>query len=63
MAKKQSVTKQIPSISEEQIEELSALIPHVFTEGKIDIDKLRTTLGDFGEESPERYSFTWAGKR
>ena len=63
MAKKQAVEKQTSSITEEQLEELRAQMPHVFTEGKIDIDKLRASLGDFGDERPERYSFSWAGKR
>jgi adenine-specific DNA-methyltransferase len=63
MPKKQPITKQTQSITEEQIKELRGLMPHVFAEGKIDIDKLRASLGDFGDESPERYSFSWSGKR
>jgi hypothetical protein len=61
--KQQPVDKQTPSISEEQLEGLCALMPHVFSEGKIDFEKLRASLGDFADERPERYSFTWAGKR
>ncbi|MBX3037691.1 MAG: hypothetical protein KF758_12350 [Anaerolineales bacterium] len=63
MAKKQSVAKQSPSIVEEQLAGLRELMPHVFSEGKIDFEKLNATLGDFGNENPERYSFSWAGKR
>ncbi len=63
MPKKQSVTKQTPSITEEQLGDLRALLPHVFTEGKVDFEKLHAALGDFGDERPERYSFSWAGKR
>ncbi|MBI5353697.1 MAG: site-specific DNA-methyltransferase [Chloroflexi bacterium] len=63
MPKKQPVTKQTPSISEEQLNQLRDIMPQVFTEGKVDFDKLHTSLGDFGNENPERYSFSWAGKR
>jgi adenine-specific DNA-methyltransferase len=63
MPKKQPVTKQTPSITEAQLADLRALLPHVFTEGKIDFEKLHAALGDFGDERPERYSFSWAGKR
>lgn len=63
MAKKQPVKKQTPSITGEQLAGLRELMPQTFTEGKVDFDKLRASLGDFAEERPERYSFTWAGKR
>lgn len=63
MPKKQPVRKQTSSITNEQLTNLRALLPHVFSEGKIDFEKLRAALGDFGDERPERYSFTWAGKR
>lgn len=39
------------------------MIPQVFTEGRIDADKLRASMGDIVDERPERYSFSWAGKR
>jgi adenine-specific DNA-methyltransferase len=63
MPKKQPATKQTPSISEEQLNQLRDIMPQVFTEGKVDFEKLRAALGDFGDERPERYSFSWAGKR
>jgi adenine-specific DNA-methyltransferase len=47
----------------EQIARLKELFPEVFTEGKVDWDKLRATLGDLVDDGPERYTFTWAGKR
>ncbi len=52
-----------PDIQAEQIEQLKALFPSVVSEGKIDFDKLRALLGDAVDSRPERYSFTWAGKR
>jgi adenine-specific DNA-methyltransferase len=63
MAKKQSVKKETPTITNDQLAGLRELMPQAFTEGKIDVDKLRASLGDFADEGPERYSFTWAGKR
>jgi adenine-specific DNA-methyltransferase len=47
----------------EQLAALRAAMPHIFTEGKIDPDKLRQVTGDMLDERPERYSFTWAGRR
>jgi adenine-specific DNA-methyltransferase len=35
----------------------------VFTEDNIDFAKLKATLGKIIDDRPERYSFTWAGKR
>ena len=54
MPKKQPVSKRTPSITDEQLADLRALLPHVFTEGKIAFEKLHAALGDFGVESPER---------
>lgn len=52
-----------PSVDSERIEHLEKLFPECFTEGKIDFLKLREVLGESTEEGPERYHFTWAGKR
>lgn len=49
-------------IVEENVEKLRELFPDVFTEGRIDFDALRETLGDYIENRQERYSFTWNGK-
>lgn len=46
----------------QNIEKLKELFPEVFTEGKIDFDALRETLGDYVDDRQERYSFTWNGK-
>ncbi|MDM7917765.1 MAG: hypothetical protein QUS12_01190 [Methanosarcina sp.] len=46
----------------ENIEKLKTLFPEVFTEGGIDFDALKETLGDYIESREERYSFTWNGK-
>ena len=60
---RQHVSKTTPPVSDEQLEGLRTLIPQVFTEGRIDAEKLRASLGDFVDDRPERYSFSWAGKR
>ncbi len=44
------------------IEELKTLFPEVFTEGGIDFDALKETLGEYTEGREERYSFIWNGK-
>jgi len=44
------------------IEKLKQIFPEVFTEGMIDFDVLRETLGEYIDDRPERYSFTWNGK-
>ncbi|MBW1677385.1 MAG: site-specific DNA-methyltransferase, partial [Deltaproteobacteria bacterium] len=46
----------------QNIEQLKELFPEVFTEGKVDFDALREALGDYTDDRPERYSFTWNGK-
>jgi adenine-specific DNA-methyltransferase len=50
------------SISEEQKNKLKSLFPEVFSEDKIDFDKLKLTLGAEIEIDKEHYNFTWKGK-
>ncbi|PIY43623.1 MAG: hypothetical protein COZ06_22490, partial [Armatimonadetes bacterium CG_4_10_14_3_um_filter_66_18] len=45
---------------DEQIENLKQLFPEAVSEARVDFDKLRATLGESVDDSPERYSFTWA---
>jgi len=52
-----------PNILVEQTEQLKLIFPQAFSEGKVDFKKLRAALGDLVDTQPERYSFTWAGKR
>lgn len=49
-------------VVEDNIEKLKQIFPEVFTENKIDIDKLLLTLGEHIEKEQERYEFTWKGK-
>ena len=57
------VATETPDLVAERVQQLQALFPDVMTEGGVDFDKLRTALGDSVNGEPERYSFTWAGKR
>lgn len=49
-------------IVQDNIEKLKQLFPEVFTEEKIDFEKLQLTLGEHIETEKERYEFTWNGK-
>jgi adenine-specific DNA-methyltransferase len=64
--KGEAVTTTSADFLAEQIARLKELFPEAFTEGKVDWDKLRAMLGDAAlltDDGPERYTFTWAGKR
>ena len=51
------------NVVEEQKAKLKELFPEVLTEGKIDFEKLRLTLGDEVDDGEERFGMTWPGKR
>jgi len=57
------VSKESLNISEEKIAELKKVIPEVFTEEKIDFEKLERTLGKEIDGKDEKYSFNWAGRK
>lgn len=57
------VAKSTPQITIEQIERLKTLFPECVSEGKINFDLLKATLGQSGALADENaYSFSWAGK-
>jgi adenine-specific DNA-methyltransferase len=45
------------------IEQLKALFPDAFTEGKVEFDVLKQLLGGAVEEREEKYGLSWHGKR
>lgn len=45
------------------VEQLKALFPDAFTEGKIDFEVLKQLLGGEVEEREEKYGLSWHGKR
>ncbi len=49
-------------LSLEKQEELRRILPEVFSEDRIDWEKLRTVLGDSVDERVEKFNFSWAGK-
>ncbi|MCD8501442.1 MAG: site-specific DNA-methyltransferase [Bacillaceae bacterium] len=50
------------NVVNDNIEKLKQLFPDVFTENKVDVDKLLLALGENVEKEKERYEFTWKGK-
>jgi adenine-specific DNA-methyltransferase len=57
------VERQSVDLVGENIARLKELFPEAVSEGKVDFEKLKATLGEIVDDRPERYSFTWAGKR
>lgn len=49
-------------IIKENIDKLKQIFPEIITEGNIDFDKLKNTLGEYVDDREERYNFTWNGK-
>lgn len=56
------LTGETLNIEEKNIIKIKELFPEIDTDGKIDFDKLKQLLGDYVEDSDERYNFTWNGK-
>lgn len=50
------------NIEEQNINKLKELFPEVNTDGKIDFEKLKQVLGDYVDDSDERYRTVWNGK-
>jgi len=61
--KREHITPVQQDILSEQKLHLYEKFPEVFSEEKIDFEKLKTTLGEISDLGVERYSFSWAGKR
>ncbi|MGE3779960.1 MAG: site-specific DNA-methyltransferase [Pirellulaceae bacterium] len=47
----------------ENIEQLKALFPEAFTEGKVDFEVLKQVLGGIVDDGEEKYGLNWHGKR
>lgn len=48
--------------TQERIDQLKAIFPDAFSEGKIDFNRLKAALGDDSVPTNERYELSWAGK-
>ena len=46
----------------DNIAKIKQLFPEVFTEDKIDFERLQEVLGEYVEGKEERYRFEWNGK-
>src|SRR5271169_1581733 len=55
--------KTTPAIDNERLKALKEILPEAFTEETLDLEKLQAVLGTHTASGPERYSFSWAGKR
>jgi len=66
MAKKTENVKKIDGLSadvrQEKINALMQLVPEAFSDGKIDVKRLRTLVGEEVVTEDERYRLEWAGK-
>lgn len=51
------------NLESDNVRALQEAFPEVVADGKVDFDKLKLILGEDIDESNERYSFTWPGKR
>lgn len=69
MAKRQQskprkrVAGESPSLRDELVAHLRLLAPQAFAEDQFDFAKLRELLGEETDDRPERFSFTWSGRR
>lgn len=50
------------SPEQEKLNAIRQIIPEAFSEGKLDLEKLKATLGEHINFSNERYVLNWAGK-
>lgn len=65
MAKSKSIQKaerDSLNIKDKLLETLKASAPEVFTDGKVNWDKVRLALGEHLDVSSEKFNFTWTGK-
>jgi adenine-specific DNA-methyltransferase len=53
---------QSPDIKQDSVAKLREMFPHVFSEGKIDLEKFKATFCDDIDFRNERYTLNWAGK-
>src|SRR3972149_5239484 len=52
-----------PDIIAENVEQLKALFPEAFTEGRVEFDVLKQLHGGTVDEREEKYGLNWHGKR
>ena len=52
-----------PDLIAENLEQMKALFPEAFTEGRVDFEVLKQHLGGKVDEREEKYGLNWHGKR
>ena len=52
-----------PDLISENLEQMKALFPEAFTEGRVDFEVLKELLGGTVDEGEEKYGLNWHGKR
>lgn len=63
MAEIEKLDGKTMDIVEQNIEQLKELFPSVFSEGKVQFNKLEELLGNYVVDDEDHYNFTWHGKR
>ncbi len=58
----QNFSKESLNITEEKLNKFKQLFPEVFSEGKVDFERLKLILGRNASISNERYVLNWADK-
>ncbi|GHT15509.1 hypothetical protein AGMMS49573_02150 [Endomicrobiia bacterium] len=56
----QNFSKESINIAEEKLNKFKQLFPEVFSEGKVDFERLKLILGESASISNERYVLNWA---
>jgi len=59
---KTELEKDSPEIAQEKLKHFKELFPEALSEGRVDVDALRRSLGENVASNDERYSLNWAGK-
>ena len=57
------ISKESLDLVKERELQLKKIFPEIVSEGKINLDKLKLTLGTEVDNSEESYSFNWAGRK
>ncbi len=63
MAEIEKLDGKTMDVVEQNIEQLKELFPSVFSEGKVQFNKLEELLGNYVVDDEDHYNFTWHGKR
>ncbi len=63
MKKLEKEDMQSSDIVKENIQQLKQLFPEVFSEDKINFEKLEEILGNYINQDEDHYNFTWHGKK